>query len=145
VALARPRIDASSDAIGIDIEAVESRSERFDDMVLTAAEQRLVPSHGRDQWLTRLWTAKEAAAKATGLGLRGRPKDFEVHEVDGNRLLVGQVWVRTQMLRDPLAASTADTRQSEFELETENENENERNLTTAPIKEYSLAWTDGHA
>jgi hypothetical protein len=29
-------------------------------------------------WFTRFWAAKEAAAKAEGTGLRGRPHDFTV-------------------------------------------------------------------
>jgi phosphopantetheinyl transferase len=62
--------------IGIDVEPIEPRSSRFERLTLTAGEQvlRSVPGDDRDTWLTRLWAAKEAAAKATGRGLEGRPK-----------------------------------------------------------------------
>ncbi len=91
--------------VGIDIEAIEPRSERFEQVSLTVTEQALDRAatglgDSRDAWLTRLWAAKEAAAKATGRGLGGRPKDFEVRAVDGARLLIGDRWIRTQRRTD---------------------------------------------
>jgi acyl transferase domain-containing protein/phosphopantetheinyl transferase (holo-ACP synthase) len=78
--------------VGIDVEPVEERSERFAGMVLTDAEQALVAptrfAGDRDAWLTAVWAAKEAVAKATGRGLQGRPKDIEVTGVDGDTLVV---------------------------------------------------------
>lgn len=70
---------------GIDVELVEPRGSVFARLALTAAELRLGEAAGvhRDTWVTRVWTVKEAVAKAACTGLRGRPKDFEVHEVDG--------------------------------------------------------------
>jgi acyl transferase domain-containing protein/phosphopantetheinyl transferase len=39
-------------------------------------------------WFTRFWAAKEAVAKLRGTGLRGRPSDYRVVAVDGDRLHV---------------------------------------------------------
>jgi phosphopantetheinyl transferase len=87
--------------VGIDIEPIDPRSERFELLTLTDVEQRLppVPGDDRDAWLTRLWAAKEACAKATGQGLGGRPKDFRVSEADGTRLLVNGRWIMTDRYR----------------------------------------------
>jgi phosphopantetheinyl transferase (holo-ACP synthase) len=84
--------------IGIDIEAVEARSATFERTVLSTAERSLASVDGedRDTWLTRLWTVKEAAAKATGLGLRGRPRDFEIDRVAGDSFWCRRGWIRTE-------------------------------------------------
>jgi phosphopantetheinyl transferase (holo-ACP synthase) len=86
--------------IGIDIESVERRPPSFADMILSPPERSLLNarSHDLDLWLTRLWTVKEATAKATGLGLRGRPKDFEVDAVDDDRLRCCGRWISTAPL-----------------------------------------------
>ena len=39
-------------------------------------------------------------AKAAGTGMQGRPKDFKVLEVDGERLRIGDRWLRTTLLDD---------------------------------------------
>lgn len=67
---------------GIDVERIEPRRSNFEDLALTRLERDLRPPEGfdRDTWLTCLWAVKEAAAEATGHGLRGRPKDIEVLE-----------------------------------------------------------------
>jgi phosphopantetheinyl transferase (holo-ACP synthase) len=86
--------------IGIDVEPVEERSPRFEGLVLGAREQALRPTTGDDRntWLTRLWAAKEAAAKATGRGFEGRPKAFAVTAVHGARLLVADRWIATEIV-----------------------------------------------
>lgn len=86
--------------VGIDIEAVTSRGDGFDESVLTTAEQALVPADERDRWVTRFWVAKEAVAKAAGTGLSGRPKDFEITTIAGNALRVGNRWVDTEIVND---------------------------------------------
>jgi phosphopantetheinyl transferase (holo-ACP synthase) len=94
-----------STGIGIDIESVEQRPSSFADLILSPAERSLL--HGADSdryrpdtdmWLTRMWAVKEATAKATGLGLRGRPKDFEVEAVDDERMRCRGRWVTTAPL-----------------------------------------------
>lgn len=90
-------------ATGIDLEAVEPRGSVFARLALTPGELRLgdAAGIGRDEWVTRAWTVKEAVAKAAGTGLRGRPKDFVVREVDGGWARAtgpdapGGLWVRS--------------------------------------------------
>jgi phosphopantetheine--protein transferase-like protein len=86
--------------IGIDVEAVEPRPPDFEETVLTSAERSLrdASPDDRETWLTRMWAAKEAAAKASGLGLRGRPKDFEVDAVKQDRLRCLGRWINTEPL-----------------------------------------------
>jgi phosphopantetheinyl transferase len=83
--------------VGIDIEAVEPRSPTFERAALTGVERALpAVDDDRDAWLTRIWTVKEAAAKATGRGLRGRPRDFEIDAVDGARLRCAGAWISSE-------------------------------------------------
>jgi phosphopantetheinyl transferase len=82
---------------GIDIEPIAPRSDRFAEMVLTDAERALAPEgQTLDEWLTRLWTSKEAAAKARGTGLSGRPRDFVVSRVEPGRLRIAESWIESQ-------------------------------------------------
>jgi phosphopantetheinyl transferase (holo-ACP synthase) len=84
--------------IGIDIEAVEPRPPSFAETILSSPERTLLDATpgDLDTWLTRVWAVKEAAAKATGLGLRGRPKDFAVEAVDDDRLRCCGRWITTE-------------------------------------------------
>ncbi len=86
--------------VGIDVEPIEGRHDRFDEMVLTPDERHLLPEDGpsRDLARTRLWCVKEAAAKAAGTGLEGRPKKFVVERVEGTRHLVGNRWIDTEII-----------------------------------------------
>jgi phosphopantetheine--protein transferase-like protein len=86
--------------IGIDIESVERRPPSFADTILSPPERSLLTAcgHDVDLWLTRMWAVKEATAKATGLGLRGRPKDFEVDALEDERLRCCGRWISTARL-----------------------------------------------
>ena len=70
--------------VGIDLEAVERREPGVEAAALTADEVRLLDELAgtdpdlRALWFTRIWAAKEAAAKAEGTGLAGRPRQFVV-------------------------------------------------------------------
>jgi phosphopantetheinyl transferase len=94
----RPRV-----GIGIDVESVEPRPASFEETVLTPSERSLrnASPDDRDTWLTRMWAVKEAAAKAAGPGLRGRPKDLEVDAVKQDRLRCLGRWITTEPLRTP--------------------------------------------
>ena len=102
-------------AVGIDVELVERRGSVFARLALRTAELRLgeAAAVGRDEWVTRLWTVKEAVAKAAGTGLRGRPKDFVVHEVDGEWAratgpgVPGGLWVRSSREDDLVVSVVA--------------------------------------
>jgi phosphopantetheinyl transferase len=85
---------------GVDVERISDRAPSFERAVLAPAERALAPvdQDDRDTWLTRLWSVKEAAAKATGLGLQGRPKSFAVDGVDGTRMRVAARWYRSQVV-----------------------------------------------
>jgi phosphopantetheinyl transferase len=106
VALAR-----TGSAPGVDVEPVAARGDGFAGIAFTAAEQALLPTGGdRDEWLTRLWCAKEAAGKARGTGLGGSPRELTVEEVDGERVRVDGAWVRTRRDGDTVVAWTEDGR-----------------------------------
>ncbi|HEX5367627.1 MAG TPA: beta-ketoacyl synthase N-terminal-like domain-containing protein [Acidimicrobiales bacterium] len=88
--------------VGVDVEVVEPRGDVAGAVVLSAGERALLPPGDEDEWLTRAWAAKEAAAKAAGSGLGGRPRDFPVRAVEGERVLVGARWVGTARAAAPL-------------------------------------------
>ncbi|MFI0902776.1 beta-ketoacyl synthase N-terminal-like domain-containing protein [Streptomyces sioyaensis] len=84
-----------SGPVGIDIETVTDDPGALERIALTPAERRLADGlHARDaaggraHWLTALWCAKEAAAKAAGSGLGGRPQAWAVTPAPG-----GALWV----------------------------------------------------
>ena len=87
--------DEAARHVGVDVELVEPRSATFAGLMMRAPEAKLGQGRPRDEWLTAVWTAKEAVAKADGTGLRGRPKDWAVQAVDGDWLLVDGRWVET--------------------------------------------------
>lgn len=88
-------IVADGEDVGIDIEQIEPRTDAFAARILTDAELRRLPNTDRDLWLTRVWVAKEAVAKAELTGLQGDPKRFKLTEIDGARLCVNERWVQT--------------------------------------------------
>jgi 4'-phosphopantetheinyl transferase len=68
-------------AVGCDLELVEPRSDAFLDQWLAPSEQALVaraPARERPLVANLIWSAKEAAAKARGEGLRLAVRDAEV-------------------------------------------------------------------
>ncbi|MCL9795277.1 4'-phosphopantetheinyl transferase superfamily protein, partial [Frankia sp. AgKG'84/4] len=70
--------------VGIDVEKVEARTPGVEQAALAPAERALLDRLAGDDpdlrglWFTRLWAAKEAAAKADRTGLAGRPRQFVV-------------------------------------------------------------------
>lgn len=70
---------------GIDVERVVDRAASFEAMAFSPGERALLDRLGgeRAEWIARLWCAKEAAAKATGLALRAGPSSVEVVAADG--------------------------------------------------------------
>ncbi|WP_267897211.1 beta-ketoacyl synthase N-terminal-like domain-containing protein [Streptomyces albireticuli] len=82
VALVRP----AGTRVGIDIEEITERPAATRDTVLAPGERALFQDlGGGPEQLTRFWTAKEAAAKAEGTGLRGDPRGFLVTATDPGR------------------------------------------------------------
>jgi len=79
--------------IGIDLEHVREIPKGFAEAALAVSERQLldlVPAESLPVWLLRLWCAKEAAAKALGLGLCGTPRNFVVRGLDARG---GEVWL----------------------------------------------------
>jgi phosphopantetheinyl transferase len=92
VGVAMVRSEASGDgAPGIDVERIEQRDPSFETIAFTADERLLLDllcgGGGRPIWVARFWAAKEAASKALGTGLQGRPQDFVVVAADDGRWL----------------------------------------------------------
>jgi phosphopantetheinyl transferase len=85
---------------GIDVEKIAARTDNFAAIAFADEELALLPSEERDEWMTRLWCAKEAVGKARGTGLQGAPKKLQLEDLDGERLLVDGVWVRTTRMGD---------------------------------------------
>ena len=70
--------------IGIDIEQIRQRKPGFDRLAFVPEEQSLLYSldeSSREEWVTRLWCAKEAVAKALGRGLIDGPQSLAVREL----------------------------------------------------------------
>jgi acyl transferase domain-containing protein/phosphopantetheinyl transferase len=81
--------------VGIDVETIEARSANFVATAFAEEELALVEGLERDEWLTRLWVAKEAAAKRRGTGLGGDPRRWQATQRDGERFYLDGGWVRT--------------------------------------------------
>lgn len=89
--------------VGIDIEPVADRSDRFTELIAGPAERQVVADaeragHPPDELRTRCWCAKEAVAKARGTGLEGNPRGFEIDAIEGDRLRVAGQWVETTVV-----------------------------------------------
>ena len=98
--------------VGIEIERIEARPQEFVATAFTPAEIDLVMhvdganNSLRDEWLTRAWCAKEAAAKVKEGGLRSDPKNLRIQEVSGERLRIDDVWVNLRREGDYIIAWT---------------------------------------
>jgi len=96
---------SSGERVGVDVEPVRELEPSFEAAALCDAERALLDSLGserRREWLLRFWCAKEAVAKALGVGLKNGPRSVEVTAADAP---TGVVWVA---LSDELAAAFAD-------------------------------------
>jgi acyl transferase domain-containing protein/phosphopantetheinyl transferase (holo-ACP synthase) len=73
-AAALAAIGMAGAGLGIDVERVVPRAPGFAEVALTEAERRLLeplPTDRTEEWLLRVWCAREAAGKALGTGLTG--------------------------------------------------------------------------
>jgi phosphopantetheinyl transferase (holo-ACP synthase) len=95
---------AREHAVGIDLERIEPRAETFAAIAFTETELAL--GDGSDEWLTRLWAAKEAAAKQLGTGITD-PKRFVVTARDGDRMWIGDRAIDTRREGDYIIAWTS--------------------------------------
>lgn len=71
-------VEGRHTAVGADLESIEPRGETFISDFFASAEKALLTPRAprlRDMQITALWSAKEAALKATGQALRIEPRD----------------------------------------------------------------------
>jgi phosphopantetheinyl transferase len=81
-------------AVGIDVERLGRVRPGFERLAFTAEERAALAARGdagTGEWALRYWCAKEAAGKALGTGLGGRPQDFVVGAADDGGALALRV------------------------------------------------------
>ena len=79
---------AARAAVGIDLEHVQQRADGFAEVAFDETEREMLAafdSTERTEWMTRFWSAKEAAGKAIGIGLIDGPATMIVRRVDRER------------------------------------------------------------
>jgi 4'-phosphopantetheinyl transferase len=72
--------------IGADLDKIETRENSFLEDYFTASEKAFasaLPDAVRDLWITLAWSAKEAALKVLGVGLRMDTRKVEISRVKG--------------------------------------------------------------
>jgi acyl transferase domain-containing protein/phosphopantetheinyl transferase len=70
--------------VGVDVETIIDRPRGFEEAAFTPPERAILSQWSgmrRAEWVARLWCAKEAAAKAAGIGLTSGPGGSEVVRV----------------------------------------------------------------
>ncbi len=81
-----------TEPIGIDLELIKDRKAGFLDAFTTAEERSMLSELGSTEnpaLITRLWCAKEAAAKAKGTDMGGNPHVFQaIHIQDDGKILL---------------------------------------------------------
>jgi phosphopantetheine--protein transferase-like protein len=84
-AVALVGVSSDESGVGIDVETIGQRHSGLENGALTTQEQTLLsvpPPENREEWLLRLWSAKEALAKAVGRGMAGSPFNLIVQDID---------------------------------------------------------------
>jgi phosphopantetheinyl transferase len=83
--------------VGIDVETIAPRTESFVRISFSDEELALGATAGHDpnEWMTRLWTAKEAVAKMRGTGMTD-PRQIPVTSAAGETLVADGVTVHTR-------------------------------------------------
>jgi len=104
IAIAKASFDK---AIGVDIEQIKARSDGFLELLIGRAERKLLGNRiNSDDWITRVWVAKEAYGKMIGKGLQGSPKRYSITAVNGEDLSVEGVVVRTTTFKNNIVGWT---------------------------------------
>jgi phosphopantetheinyl transferase len=107
---------------GIDIEHLVPRPQGFAQAALTETELRLLeplPADAAEEWLLRMWCAREAAGKAVGAGLAGAANAPRVSAIDAGREAVlldvaGRRLIAWTHREEDLVFATAVTPDSSF-------------------------------
>ena len=103
---------SSTEEVGVDIERIRAHKPTVINAALNKGEQHRRPDGlESDEWVTRVWTAKEAVAKARGTGLEGRPLSYEVESTHEDTLEVrdpsGLRWTVATHRRDAYVVAVA--------------------------------------
>ncbi len=93
--------------VGVDIEEIRERDQAFTDLALHESEKLLFNSfHNKGEWITRIWTAKEAYGKYIGKGLNGNPKKYTVSSIEGDTLIINSIAITTLKYDNYIIAHT---------------------------------------
>jgi phosphopantetheine--protein transferase-like protein len=71
--------------VGIDIEMLGRRRDGIEEVAFNEKERILLsglPEEIKEEWVLRMFCAKEAVAKAVGLGMCGNPRNLEIQTLD---------------------------------------------------------------
>jgi len=95
--------------VGIDMEKIENRSDEFLKTAFHESELNHLPgNNSMAEWITRLWTAKEAYGKSIGVGLKGNPRQYRVKTVlDNNTLRIEDRLIHTRRFKGYIIAWTS--------------------------------------
>jgi len=117
---------ACPDSVGVDIEPIRPHQPDFVETMADESERSLLDGfHGdSDEWITRLWCAKEAAAKFLGLGMNGSPKTYRAQAIgedglihivhrDSGRAIVVRTLRQAEFVIAYAGADTAETREGQ--------------------------------
>ena len=107
VALAAERSE-SSHGVGIDVAAQFESHEGLAEGGFASTEMALLedfPKEERNDWLLRLWCAKESVGKVQGFGLRGNPLNYLVRRIDR-----AEGVVEVEIKREPALTPGSQTR-----------------------------------
>ena len=88
-------IIAEGEDIGIDLEQISHHDEAFVSTAFLEEELALLPPRDRDEWLTRLWVAKEAYAKALGQRI-SNPRAIRAVNREAMHFFIGDTRVTTR-------------------------------------------------
>lgn len=92
----------NNESIGIDVEEVSNPSSKLFDRIASKEEWSLFRERNRENF-TRLWTAKEAVLKATGIGISGLRKSRLVEVRHFESLIIeyqNTGWIVSQTFHD---------------------------------------------
>jgi phosphopantetheinyl transferase len=81
---------AHGDAAGVDLERIAGRGADFLKAISSEEERGLLAAFsgaGLDEWVTRLWCAKEALGKQMGTGVNEAPQRFEARAIGADHSL----------------------------------------------------------
>ena len=96
---------SASAPVAIDFERITDRTPFFEERAFTPEERVWLDTQPlRAEAATRLWAAREVAAKLSGQGLQGQPRRWALSEACGETLFICGVPVTTQVFEHHVLA-----------------------------------------